>query len=54
MVDVWGGLETFRDYYAAIATAERTQAVKLHGPKLDGDEGHATQAHVDALFARIG
>ena len=28
-----------------------TSAVTLHGPKLDGDEGHASQDDVDVMFA---
>jgi chemotaxis protein CheZ len=49
MMEIWGGIEAFRDHTAA-ALAERQGAPLLNGPKLDGDPGHATQAEVDALF----
>ena len=51
MVEVWGGIEALKDYAAA---AEREHGNQLHGPKLDGDEGHATQQDVDAMFALAG
>jgi chemotaxis protein CheZ len=51
MMDTWGDLETFSGSTAAAAFATRDHNTKLHGPKLDGDPGHATQAEVDALFA---
>jgi chemotaxis protein CheZ len=52
MMEIWGGIEAFQDYTAA-ALAERPQgAVLLNGPKLEGDSGHASQADIDALFAR--
>jgi chemotaxis protein CheZ len=47
MMQIWGGIEAFKN--AAAATAERTAS--LHGPKLHGDAGHATQDEIDALFA---
>ena len=50
MMDTWGDREAFSDSTAA-AFATRDHNAKLHGPKLDGDPGHATQEDVDALFA---
>src|SRR5262245_3052933 len=51
MMEIWGGIEAFRDHTAA-ALAERGQpSLMLNGPKLDGDSGHASQAEVDALFS---
>jgi chemotaxis protein CheZ len=47
MMQIWGGIEAFKDCYAA-ATHDKNDG--LHGPKLDGDGGHATQDDVDALF----
>jgi chemotaxis protein CheZ len=47
MVEVWGGIEALKDF--APDAAER--GTQLHGPKLDGDEGHASQEDVDAMFA---
>jgi chemotaxis protein CheZ len=48
MIEIWGGIEAFRSY-AAEATLDRNKL--LHGPKLDGDEGHVSQDDVDAMFA---
>jgi chemotaxis protein CheZ len=51
MMEVWGGIEAFKEYTAA-ALAEREPApVLLNGPKLEGDSGHATQEEIDAIFA---
>jgi chemotaxis protein CheZ len=49
MMTIWGGMEAFREHTAA-AIGERGALGVLHGPKLDGDLGHATQADVDRLF----
>jgi chemotaxis protein CheZ len=52
MMEIWGGIEAFRDYTVA-ALAERQQgSVLLNGPKLEGDPGHASQADIDALFSK--
>jgi chemotaxis protein CheZ len=50
MIEIWGGIESFRDITPA-AIAERDREEKLlHGPKLDGELGHASQDEIDALF----
>jgi len=49
MTEIWGGIDAFKDY-AAAASAERDRARLVHGPKLDGEAGHASQADVDAMF----
>ena len=49
MVEVWGGIEAIK-HHAASARQDH----ELHGPKLDGDEGHATQQDVDAMFKLAG
>jgi chemotaxis protein CheZ len=46
MMQIWGGIEAFKD-----RSAERERKADLQGPRLDGDHGHATQEDVDALFA---
>jgi chemotaxis protein CheZ len=53
MTAVWGGIDAFKDYTAA-AVAERDRSARLHGPELAGDDGHATQADVDAMFRAAG
>ena len=50
MMEIWGGIDAFKTYTAA-AAAEHSRNTKLHGPKLEGDEGHAYQDDVDAMFA---
>ena len=49
MMEIWGGAEAFKDY-TAVATREDESNPLLHGPKLDDDSGHASQADVDAMF----
>jgi chemotaxis protein CheZ len=51
MIEIWGGIEAFRDHTAAAQPDRRRGSPLLNGPKLDDDPGHATQAEVDALFA---
>ena len=50
MIEIWGGIDAFRTYTATAATDLNGDAT-LHGPKLDDDDGHASQDDVDALFA---
>jgi len=50
MIEIWGGIDAFRTYAAAATTVPGGGAT-LHGPKLDDDDGHASQDDVDALFA---
>jgi chemotaxis protein CheZ len=49
MIEIWGGIDAFRPYAAAATDINRNPL--LHGPKLDGDEGHVTQEDVDRMFA---
>ena len=51
MIEIWGGIDAFRTYTATAATDLNGDAT-LHGPKLDGDDGHVSQDDVDAMFAR--
>jgi chemotaxis protein CheZ len=51
MMDIWGGIESFKDL-TPDAIAEREGEKKLlNGPKLEEDVGHASQDEIDALFA---
>lgn len=52
MMEIWGGIEAFQDYTAAARAEHPPGTVLLNGPKLEGDSGHASQADIDALFAR--
>jgi chemotaxis protein CheZ len=50
MIEIWGGLEAFKDI-APDAIAEREGDKRLlNGPKLADEEGHASQDDIDALF----
>jgi chemotaxis protein CheZ len=50
MIEIWGGLEAFKDI-APDAMAERDADKKLlNGPKLEDEAGHASQDDIDALF----
>jgi len=49
MMEIWGGAESFKAYAAAMAERQRHPAL-LHGPRLDDEPGHASQADIDALF----
>ena len=50
MIEIWGGMEAFRQEEPE-AFAERAGEEKLlHGPKLADEAGHASQDDIDALF----
>jgi chemotaxis protein CheZ len=50
MMEIWGGMEAFREF-APEAFAEREGDAKLlNGPKLADEAGHASQDDIDALF----
>ncbi len=49
MIEIWGGIDAFRTY--AAAATDLNGGAMLHGPKLDGDDGHVSQDDVDAIFA---
>ena len=51
MMDIWGGLESFAGIEVAPSPAGQGDRGLLNGPGLDGEEGRATQAEIDALFA---
>jgi chemotaxis protein CheZ len=51
MMDIWGGIEAFKEIEPE-AIAERDGDAKLlNGPKLEDEIGHASQDEIDALFA---
>jgi chemotaxis protein CheZ len=50
MMEIWGGIDAFRDHAAAALRDREPQAPLINGPKLNGDAGHASQADIDALF----
>ncbi len=50
MIEIWAA-STPSGRYAVAAAAELDRVATLHGPKLDGEDGHVTQDDIDALFA---
>jgi len=50
MMDIWGGIDAFKDLTEAAIAARSAGPVLLNGPKLEGDVGHASQDEIDALF----
>ena len=53
MMNIWGGIDAFREQAAAAQGAQGDEPRLVHGPKLHGDPGHASQAEIDAMFARM-
>ncbi len=51
MMEIWGGLEAFKDIAPEAIAAPEGDAALLNGPKIEGEIGHASQDEIDALFA---
>ena len=51
MVEIWGGIDALKAGAPAETSPEHDRSSALHGPKLDGDDGHASQEDVDVMFA---
>ncbi|HEX2134824.1 MAG TPA: hypothetical protein VHG30_02820 [Microvirga sp.] len=51
MTDIWGGLESFAEIQVEPLQAGSGDQALLNGPGLEGEQGRATQAEIDALFA---
>jgi chemotaxis protein CheZ len=50
MMDIWGGVDAIKAHAPAVIDTREGDAKLLNGPKLDGDDGHASQNDIDALF----
>jgi chemotaxis protein CheZ len=50
MMDIWGGVDAIKAHAPPIVDTREGDDRLLNGPKLDGDEGHASQNDIDALF----
>jgi chemotaxis protein CheZ len=50
MMEIWGGVDAIKAHAPAIIDTREGDAKLLNGPKLDGDEGHASQNDIDAMF----
>jgi chemotaxis protein CheZ len=53
MMNIWGGIDAFREQAAAAQRARADEPRLVNGPRLDGDPDHASQAEIDAMFARM-
>ena len=51
MMEIWGGLQAFKDIAPETIAPCEGDAKLLNGPKIDGEIGHASQDEIDALFA---
>jgi len=51
MMDIWGGLDAFKDIEAEKIAVREGDAALLNGPKVEGEAGHASQDDIDSLFA---
>jgi chemotaxis protein CheZ len=50
MVEIWGGLDAFREVEPEAMAARAGERAMLNGPCLPGEAGHAGQDEIDALF----
>jgi chemotaxis protein CheZ len=51
MMEIWGGLEAFKDIKVEQIGEREGDAKLLNGPKIEGEAGHASQDDIDSLFA---
>jgi chemotaxis protein CheZ len=51
MMEIWGGLDAFKDIEAEKMRTREGDAGLVNGPRVDGEAGHASQDDIDALFA---
>jgi chemotaxis protein CheZ len=51
MMEIWGGLDAFKDIEAEKMSKPDGDAGLVNGPKIEGETGHASQDDIDALFA---
>jgi chemotaxis protein CheZ len=50
MMDIWGGVDAIKVHAPAVLDTRVGDDRLLNGPKMDGDEGHASQNDIDAMF----
>lgn len=50
MMDIWGGIESFKDVTPEAMAVRDGDKKLLNGPKLEGDDGCVSQNDIDALF----
>ena len=50
MMEIWGGIDAFKDFIPDAPPEPEGDDALLNGPKLENDAGHASQDDIDALF----
>lgn len=50
MMEIWGGVDAIKAHAPAVVDTRQGDARLLNGPKSAGDEGHASQNDIDAMF----
>jgi chemotaxis protein CheZ len=50
MMNIWGGLDAFKEFLPETPPEREGDAALLNGPKLEEDVGHVSQDDIDALF----
>jgi chemotaxis protein CheZ len=50
MMEIWGGIDAFKEFIPEEPPKPQGDDALLNGPKLQDDEGHASQDDIDALF----
>jgi chemotaxis protein CheZ len=50
MMEIWGGIEAFKDFEDAAHATHDKEIRLVNGPRLEEDQGHASQDDIDALF----
>ena len=50
MMEIWGGLDAFKDFIPDAPAEPKDDDALLNGPKLKDDIGHVSQDDIDALF----
>jgi len=50
MMEIWGGIDAFKDFIPDAPPEPQGDDALLNGPKLESDAGHASQDDIDALF----
>ena len=51
MMEIWGGMDAFKDIEVVAMAQREGDAKLLNGPKIEGETGHASQDDIDSLFA---
>jgi chemotaxis protein CheZ len=53
MMEIWGGIEEFKDIVPAAKVQRESQPQLVNGPMLQGDHGCVSQKEIDAMFAAL-